>query len=125
MSVKSAVVGGIVAAVLVSQLINGFWQYRDRAEMGRQNIQNINEAVLQPVMGLATTAINGGNQMMLTDGNAAALFKATGVRYLKLEGMSQGTEKPCLPKLSRHRKSLMNSPPKAKARPISDNKLPR
>ncbi len=93
MSVKTAVVGGIVAVVLVSQLINGFWQYRDRAEMGRKNIQNINEAVLQPVLGLATTAINGGNQMMLTDSNAAALFKATGVRYLKLEGMSQGTEK--------------------------------
>jgi methyl-accepting chemotaxis protein len=45
------------------------------------------------VLELAARGINGGNQMMLTDAAAAALYQASGVRYLHFTGMSEGAEK--------------------------------
>lgn len=93
MSVKTAVIGGITVVVLVSQMLSGVWQYRDRVEMAREEIRHIDEAVIQPVMELASRGINGGNQMVLSDAAAKSLYLATGVKYLQFEGMSEGAEK--------------------------------
>ena len=93
LSIRAAVIGGIAGVALVSQMVSGVWQYLDRVEAGRQEISNINNAVLQPVIELATRGINGGNQMMLTDAAASALYAASGVRYLNLSGTSEGAEK--------------------------------
>jgi methyl-accepting chemotaxis protein len=93
LSIRAAVVGSIAGVALISQMVSGVWQYLDRFEVGRQEISHINEAVLQPVMELAARGINGGNQMMLTDAGASALYAASGVRYLYLSGTSEGAEK--------------------------------
>jgi len=93
MSIRTAVIGAIAGVALASQFVGGFWQYLDRVEAGRSEIRNINEAVLQPVVELATRGINGGNQMLLTDDAAQALYVASGVRYLHVSGLSAGAEK--------------------------------
>jgi methyl-accepting chemotaxis protein len=93
LSVKAAVIGGIAAVAVLSQVISGVGQYLDRMAAGREQIREINEAVLQPVSELATRGVNGGNQMVLTDASAIGLYKASAVRYLKVEGMSEGAEK--------------------------------
>ena len=93
LSVRATVVGAIAGVAMVSQIISGVWQYVDRVDAGRENIRHINEAVLAPVVELAVRGINGGNQMMLTDAGATALYAASGVRYLHVSGMSEGAEK--------------------------------
>ncbi len=91
--VKSAVIGGIAAVAVLSQLINGFGQYLELMASGRAQIREVNEAVMQPVIELATRGVNGGNQMVLSDAAATGLYRATGVLYLKIEGLSEGAEK--------------------------------
>lgn len=93
LSVRATVIGGIAAVSIISQVASGVGQYMDRMSSGQQQIREINEAVLEPVMDLAARGVNGGNQMVLTDNGAMALYKASGVRYLKIEGMSEGAEK--------------------------------
>ena len=93
MSIRATVVIGIAGVALISQIISGAWQYLDRVEAGREEIRHINEAVLAPVLELASRGVNGGNQMMLTDAAANALYAASGVRFLAFSGMSEGAEK--------------------------------
>jgi methyl-accepting chemotaxis protein len=93
LSVKSAVIGGIAIVVLVSQLVSGLWQYRDRQQVGRQQLLEVNETALRPVIDLAERGVSGGNQMMMGDGSANALYKSTGVLYLQITGLSEGAEK--------------------------------
>jgi len=92
-SVKAAVIGSIVGVTLLSQGVSSVFNYLRLVEMSRNEIRNINEAVLQPVADLAARSINGGNQMMLADTSAKALYEASGVRYLYLTGLSAGSEK--------------------------------
>lgn len=93
LSLKTAVVGGIATVVLVSQLVGGVWQYLDRVDAAHKEIRNIKEAVTQPVVELVSRGIGGGNAMVITDAAAQALYAASGVDYLYLEGMSEGAEK--------------------------------
>jgi methyl-accepting chemotaxis protein len=93
LSIKTTVVGAIAGVALISQLVFGIWQYFDSANARRQEIRNINEAVLQPVADLTGRGIDGGNQMILSDASATALYQATKVVYLKASGMSAGAEK--------------------------------
>jgi methyl-accepting chemotaxis protein len=93
LSIKTTVVGAIAGVALISQLVSGVWQYIDTSNAKRLEIRNINEAVLQPVADLAARGIEGGNQMMLTDASAGALYQASKVLYLKASGMSAGAEK--------------------------------
>jgi methyl-accepting chemotaxis protein len=92
-SVRATIVGCIAGVALLSQLVGEIWNYTARVQAGREEIRHINDAVLAPVLELATRGINGGNQMMLTDSAASALYQASGVRYLSLSGMSEGAEK--------------------------------
>ncbi len=93
LSIKTTVVGAIAGVALLSQLVFGVWQYFDSVQAYRQEIRHINEAVLQPVADLAARGIDGGNQMILSDAGATALYKASKVLYLKVSGMSAGAEK--------------------------------
>ncbi len=91
--VKTAVIGGIAVVALISLGISGVGQYLERTAAGRQQIREINEAIVQPVSELAGRGVSGGNIMVLSDAAANGLYKASGVRYLKIEGMSDGADK--------------------------------
>jgi methyl-accepting chemotaxis protein len=93
LSIRTTVVGAIAGVALLSQLVFGVWQYFDSARGQREEIRHINEAVLQPVAELSARGIDGGNQMILSDASATALYKASKVRYLKVSGTSAGAEK--------------------------------
>ena len=93
LSIKTTLIGAIAGVSFVALLVFGAWQYFDSAHRQREAMRHLNEAVLQPVAELAARGIDGGNQMILTDAGALALYKASRVRYLKVVGMSAGAEK--------------------------------
>lgn len=92
-SIKSTLIIGIMFVGIFSQLASGIAQYLSQAENARREIHNINEAVMQPIVGLASLGVDGGNKMMLSNKEAKSLYDSSKILFLKITGMSAGAEK--------------------------------
>ena len=92
-SIKSTLIINIMFVGVFSQLVSGVSQYLSQAESSREEFRNISEAVMQPVVGLASRGVDGGNQMMLASKDSQSLYESRKVLFLKVSGMSTGSEK--------------------------------
>jgi len=92
-SIKVTLIISIMSVGVLSQLVSGVTQYRTQAESSREEIRHIDEAVMQPVVNLASRGVEGGNLMILSNGDAKALYDASKIQYLKISGTSAGAEK--------------------------------
>ena len=92
-SVKTTLFIGICAVLAMSQLVAGMMQYRNQSGMAREQIRIVSEVAVQPLINLASNGINGGNTMILNNGDAKSLYAASRVLYLKMSGTSAGAEK--------------------------------
>lgn len=93
LSIQTTMVAAIGLVVLLAQLTSGFFQYQSKAAAAREEVRNINEAVVQPILDLATRGVDGGNTMILSNAEAKALYQASKVLYLKVSGTSAGMDK--------------------------------
>ena len=92
-SIKSTLIISIMLVGVLSQLASGVAQYLAQAESSREEIRHIDEAVMQPIVGLASLGVDGGNQMILANKEAKSLYESSKVLALKITGTSAGAEK--------------------------------
>jgi methyl-accepting chemotaxis protein len=92
-SIRSTLIVSIVGLVLASQAVVGVLQYRELADAKREEIRNVVEAVVQPIVNLAASGVEGGNLMILQNSEAKSLYLASKVKYLRISGMSAGADK--------------------------------
>lgn len=93
LSIQTTMVAAIGLAVLLAQLTSGFIQYQSKAAAAREEVRNINDAVVQPIMDLTARGVEGGNTMILSNNEAKALYKASRILFLKVSGTSAGMAK--------------------------------
>ncbi len=93
LSIQTTMVAAIGLAVLLAQLTSGFIQYQSKAAAAREEVRNINDAVVQPIMDLTARGVEGGNTMILSNDEAKALYKASRILFLKVSGTSAGMAK--------------------------------
>lgn len=92
-SIKTTLFISICAILVVSQLVGGMMQYWSQSRLARGQIKAVAEQAVQPLISLATNAINGGNTMILNNAEAKSLYNATGVLFLRMAGTSLGAPK--------------------------------
>lgn len=84
-------VAAIGLTVLLAQLASGFVQYQAKIASARsEEVRHINDALVKPVVELATQGVESGNAMTLSSSDAHTLYKASGLLYLKVSGLSAG-----------------------------------
>lgn len=93
LSIQTTMVAAIGITVLLAQLTSGFFQYQSKAAAAREEVRNINDAVIQPILDLTARGVDGGNTMILSNAEAKALYKASKILYLKVSGTSAGMAK--------------------------------
>jgi methyl-accepting chemotaxis protein len=93
LSIQTTMVAAIGITVLLAQLTSGFIQYRSKSAAAREEVRNINEAVIKPILDLTARGVDGGNTMILSNTEAKALYKASRILYLKVSGTSAGMAK--------------------------------
>ena len=89
LSLGSTLLVGMMSIGLVSLLIFSGMLYNTQTQAEREQLTNISKAVMLPIVNLATRGVNGGNVMKLRGGDAQALYKASGLKYLAISGMSK------------------------------------
>ena len=92
-SVKFTLIASIMSVGILSQLVSGVAQYITQAESSRNEISNINQAVMQAVVSRAATGVDGGNMMVLSKSDAISLYEASKILYMTISGTSAGAEK--------------------------------
>lgn len=86
LSIRTTVIGSIAGVALLCQLVTGVLQYMERSESRRQDIQQNKAAALQMVVGLVTQGINKQNHQALSDPQAQAMLRTSGVLYVRATG---------------------------------------
>ena len=79
---------GLVVSVAYSLVL-----YRMQSEGGHMKLMHTSEAVMRPIVALATRGVDGGNLMKLRGKDATSLYRASGMLYLDIQGTSRGTPK--------------------------------
>lgn len=92
-SIKIPVFIGVFLIVLFTLFIVGIFQYRKETRAMMEEYRRLSEVALRPIIELATRGVDGGNLLILRNENAQSIYKASGVRYLKISGLSRGMEK--------------------------------
>lgn len=92
-SIRTMLIASTSLVLLVAQMVTGWVQYREQATMARNQVRAVAEQAVQPLINLASDAINGGNTMILNNKEAKSLYAATGVLYLRMVGTSAGAPK--------------------------------
>jgi methyl-accepting chemotaxis protein len=92
-SIRTILIISTSLVLVLAQIISGLLQYREQSLMARDQIRAVAEQAVQPLINLASDAINGGNTMILNNKESKSLYGATGVLYLRMEGTSAGAEK--------------------------------
>ena len=92
-SIKTILIISTSMVLVIAQIISGLVQYRDQASMARNQISAVAEQAVQPLISLASNAIDGGNAMILNNKEAQSLYGATRVLFLRMEGTSAGAPK--------------------------------
>lgn len=92
-SIKAILIISTSLILAVAQIVSGLVQYNAQASMARNQIRAVSEQAVQPLINLATDAINGGNTMILNNKEARALYGATGALFLHMSGTSAGAPK--------------------------------
>lgn len=65
--------------------------YQTILEAEQEKLEQISEAVLKPIVNLATLGVNGANQMKLRNHDAQNLYASAGLLYIHIEGLSKAT----------------------------------
>ena len=89
LSLSSTLLIGMVGIGLVSLLIFSGMLYNTQTNAEREQLTHISQAVMHPIANLAARGVNGGNVMKLRGADAQALYKASGLKYLAISGMSK------------------------------------
>ena len=92
-SIRTILIISTSLVLVLAQIISGLLQYREQSLMARDQIRAVAEQAVQPLINLASDAINGGNTMILNNKESKSLYGATGVLYLRMEGTSAGADK--------------------------------
>ncbi len=79
---------GLVTATAFSMIL-----YQVQTSDARHELIHTAEAVLRPILALATRGVDGGNLMKLRGKDATSLYKASEILYLDISGTSRGTPK--------------------------------
>jgi len=79
---------GLATAIAYSLIL-----YQIQARDGRNTLAHTTQAVMRPILALAIRGVNGGNIMKLRGKDALSLYEASGILYLDIDGVSQGTPK--------------------------------
>ena len=92
---------GILATGMLSLLSFSYVLYQVKSEASETLLAETSQAVLRPIMNLATRGINGGNEMKLRGQDAQFMYASSGVLYLQISGTSKSSPKtPFLLKVS-------------------------
>ncbi len=89
LSLGMALLLGMIAIGLISLLIFSGMLYSTQTTAEREQLLHTREAVMHPIANLATRGINGSNVMKLRSKDAQALYKASGLKYLRISGLSK------------------------------------
>lgn len=92
-SIKTILIISTSMVLAIAQIVSGLVQYREQSSMARSQIRAVAEQAVQPLINLASDAINGGNTMILNNKEARSLYGATGVLFLRMAGTSAGAPK--------------------------------
>ncbi len=92
-SIKSILIFSTSMVLVIAQIISGLVQYHEQSSMARSQIRAVAEQAVQPLINLASDAINGANTMILNNKEAKSLYGATGVLFLRMAGTSAGAPK--------------------------------
>jgi methyl-accepting chemotaxis protein len=92
-SIKTILIISTSMVLVIAQIVSGLVQYREQSSMARNQIRAVAEQAVQPLLNLASDAINGGNTMILNNKEAKSLYGATGVLFLRMAGTSAGAPK--------------------------------
>ncbi|HRK57031.1 MAG TPA: methyl-accepting chemotaxis protein [Burkholderiaceae bacterium] len=92
-SIKTILILSTSMVLIIAQMVSGLVQYHEESAMARNQIRAVAEQAVQPLMNLATDAINGGNMMILTNKEAGSLFDASGALFVRMDGTSTGAPK--------------------------------
>lgn len=93
LSIRTILLGSMGLVLFFAQVVSGLIQYTEQSAMARNQIRAVSEQAVQPLISLATDAINGGNTMLLTNKESRALYSASGVLFLRMRGTSAGAPK--------------------------------
>ncbi len=92
-SIQGSILLVAVVPSLIALSIMAISQYRGSVDREQQHLFEKARISLEPIVGLATRAINGANLMKLRSGDATALYKVNlDLLWLQMEGMSQARE---------------------------------
>jgi methyl-accepting chemotaxis protein len=80
---------GMMVIGLISLLIFSGMLYSTQTKAEREQLLHTSQAVMHPIANLATRGVNGSNVMKLQGKDAQALYKASGLKYLRISGMSK------------------------------------
>ena len=89
LSLGNTLLLGMILIGLISLLIFSGMLYNTQSKAEREQLVRISEAVMHPIVSLATRGVNGGNVMKLRGADAQALYQASGLKYLSITGMSK------------------------------------
>ncbi|USF87126.1 hypothetical protein [Candidatus Endoriftia persephonae] len=92
-SLGSTILLGILGTGLATLLTFSFVLYKVQTDADEVRLRETAEAVLQPIIGLATRAVNGSNVMKLRGRDAQFLYASSGLKYLAIVGTSKGAPK--------------------------------
>ncbi len=90
LSLRTTIVMGMLTVALVIVGIFGTAIYRLQADNIENAVVATSQARLQPVISLATRAINEGNQRKLEQADALDLYRSVGALYIDVSGVSTG-----------------------------------
>lgn len=89
LSLGVALLFGMIGIGLISLLIFSGVLYSTQTNAEREKLLHTSEAVMHPIANLATRGVNGANAMKLRGKDAQALYRASGLKYLHISGMSK------------------------------------
>ncbi len=90
---STTVLAGMLGLGLLVGSIYSLLLYRAETRHAKAQVENIAEAVIRPLQGLATKGVDGGNIMKLRNKDALALYENSSLLYLKIDGVSRGSPK--------------------------------
>ncbi len=92
-SLGSTVLLAMLGIGVIATLAFSLMMYNTQSASEKDELANISEAVMQPIIGLATRGVSGNNILKLRGKDAQAIYQSSGVLYLKISGTSLGKPK--------------------------------
>ncbi len=92
-SFRAQILLAMLAVGLAVSIAYSLVLYGVQSEGEQMKLMHTSEAVMRPIVALATRGVDGGNIMKLRGKDATSLYKASGMLYLDIRGTSRGTPK--------------------------------